>query len=475
LTKYFTFSYFSSEISGESMPYEAEQGRIKLALSGDIMPSRRLAVFREPAFLSLREVLRGADACFANLESMVVRYGEGSPAVRTGTHMVTEPELLEDLKWFGFNMLGCANSHSLNFGEEGLRLQNRYLDAAGIVHAGTGDNLRQAGSPAYLDTPNGRVALIAATAHLPNPNNRATNQRVDFPGKPGVNALGSETTFFVDAEAFAALKRLGASLGLDSQRQRVVEHGFHAPSEIGASNDVEYAYRGDRYRLGDTFDIRTTCDKRDLEENIRQIREARRQADCVVVSLHNQDMIGRSWLTGRRRVEIVEPPDFVVEFAHRCIDEGTDIVVGHGPHLLMGIELYLGRPIFYSLGNLILQNETLRRVPGHAFERFGLDPYATPSDFFDARTANETKGHPATPEFWQSVVAVCAFENRALKEIELHPVDLGFGRPRSQRGRPLIADEALGKTILDRLARLSERYGTRIEWGNLRGVIRSVQ
>jgi poly-gamma-glutamate synthesis protein (capsule biosynthesis protein) len=290
-----------------------------------------------------------------------------------------------------------------------------------------------------------------------------------------VNTLGSETTFFVDAEAFAALKRLGASLGLDSQRQRVVEHGFHAPSEIGASNDVEYAYRGDRYRLGDTFDIRTTCDKRDLEENIRQIREARRQADCVVVSLHNQDMIGRSWLTGRRRVEIVEPPDFVVEFAHRCIDEGTDIVVGHGPHLLMGIELYLGRPIFYSLGNLILQNETLRRVPGHAFERFGLDPYATPSDFFDARTANETKGHPATPEFWQSVVAVCAFENRALKEIELHPVDLGFGRPRSQRGRPLIADEALGKTILDRLARLSERYGTRIEWGNLRGVIRSVQ
>ena len=34
------------------------------------MPSRRLAVFREPKFLELREVLKGADACFANLESM---------------------------------------------------------------------------------------------------------------------------------------------------------------------------------------------------------------------------------------------------------------------------------------------------------------------------------------------------------------------------------------------------------------------
>jgi hypothetical protein len=92
------------------MLYQAEQGRISLALCGDIMPSRRLAVFREPEFLALRDLLRGADGCFANLESMVLRYGEGTPAIRTGTHMVTEPELLDDLKWFGFNLLSCANS-----------------------------------------------------------------------------------------------------------------------------------------------------------------------------------------------------------------------------------------------------------------------------------------------------------------------------------------------------------------------------
>jgi hypothetical protein len=49
-----------------SMLYDAEHGRINIALCGDIMPSRRLAVFSEPNFLGLR----GADACFANLESM---------------------------------------------------------------------------------------------------------------------------------------------------------------------------------------------------------------------------------------------------------------------------------------------------------------------------------------------------------------------------------------------------------------------
>jgi Bacterial capsule synthesis protein PGA_cap len=149
--------------------------------------------------------------------------------------MVTEPELLEDLKWLGFNMLSCANSHSLNFGEAGLLLQNQYLDAAGIAHAGTGENLRQASSSAYLDTPNGRVALIAATAHLPSEQNRAAHQRFDFPGKPGVNPLGFETTFVVDRESFAALRQLGASLGFDRQRQRVADHGFHTEGEIGAA------------------------------------------------------------------------------------------------------------------------------------------------------------------------------------------------------------------------------------------------
>ncbi|HEY7166647.1 MAG TPA: CapA family protein [Candidatus Binatia bacterium] len=453
------------------MIYEAEQGNATIALCGDIMPSRRLAVFREPEFLALREILRDADARFANLESLVVRYGEGTPAIRTGTHMVTEPTLLDDLKWFGFNMLSCANSHSLNFGETGLLLQNQYLDQAGIVHAGTGGNLRQASSPAYLDTPNGRIALIAATSHLPSEQNRAANQRVDFPGKPGVNPLGFETTFVIDREAFTALRRLGASLGFDRQRQRVADHGFHTDAEIGAATEAEYKFRGDRYQLGQAFEIKTSCNEDDLQENLRQIREARRQADWVIFSLHNQDLIGRSWLTAQKRTEITVQPDFVRDFARRCIEEGADVFAGHGPHILMGIEIYREKPIFYSLGNLIMQNETLRRVPGYPFDRFGLDPRSTPSDFFDSRTAGGKKGHPASAEFWQSMVAVCRFERRKLTSIELHPVDLGHGLPRPQRGRPILADKQLAATILERVAAMSETFGTHVEQRNARGLI----
>src|ERR1043166_952444 len=454
------------------MLYQAEQGNARIALCGDIMPSRRLAVFREPEFLALREILQGADACFANLERMVIRYGEGAPAIRTGTHMVTEPALLEDLKWFGFNLLCCANSHSLNFGESGLLLQNHYLDRAGIVHAGTGENLRQASSPAYLDTPNGRIALIAATSHLPSEQNRAANQRVDFAGKPGVNPLGFETSFVIDRESMIALRRLGASLGFDRQRQRVADHGFHTDSEIGAVSETEYKFRGDRYQLGESFDIRTTCNEDDLQENLRQIREARRQADWVIFSLHNQDLIGRSWLSAQKRTEVTVQPDFVREFAHRCIDEGADLFAGHGPHILMGIEIYRDKPIFYSLGNLIMQNETLRHVPSYPFDRFGLDPRSTPADFFDHRTDEGKKGHTASVEFWPSVVALCRFESGQLAAVELVPVDLGFGRPRAQRGRPMLADQKLATLILDRIAGLSESFGTRVEQRKGRGLIK---
>src|SRR5580765_6775410 len=88
---------------------------------------------------------------------------------------------------------------------------------------------------------------------------------------------------------------------------------------------------------------------------------------------------------------------------------GTDIFATHGPHILMGIEIYHGKPIFYSLGNLIMQNDTLRHVPAYPFDRFGLDPRSTPSEFFDHRTTNGTKGHPASPEFWQSMAVLCRF------------------------------------------------------------------
>ncbi len=444
------------------MLYESEAGDITLALTGDSMLSRRLAIFKEERYLRLCRLLRDADVAFTNLESTVHAHGEGTPAISVGTYMTTEPELLEDLKWMGINLVSAANNHAFDWTEEGVMLTVRYLDAAGLAHAGTGGNLREATRPAYLDTPKGRVALIAANSMF-DPPFRATHQRVDVCGKPGMNVVGFEKSYVVDRQTFEELRRAGAGLGFDAERQRQRNFGFFSASEVGGSTETAYAFLGSRFVLGDGFRVHTAVNEHDAAENLRQVREARRQADWVIFSMHYHEMGGKALYTATRRTELEEPPEFVVDFAHRCIDEGVDVFVGHGPHVALGLEIYKGKPVFYSLGDFILQNETVQVFPSHAYDRFRLDPMSTPADFLDTRSDQNRKAHPGDPLFWEAFVPVCRFGGGALKEIQLYPVDAGHGRPRAQRGRPLLADDEISHKILARLARISEHHGTRIE------------
>ena len=126
------------------------------------------------------------------------------------------------------------------------------------------------------------------------------------------------------------------------------------------------------------------------------------------------NLAAASLLTASTRAELEETADFVTKFAHQAIDEGADIFVGHGSHFPMGIEIYKGKPIFYSVGNFVFQNETVGFFPADAYERFDLDLKATPSDFLDARTNGGKKGHPSDPAYWENMFAVCEFNKQKL-------------------------------------------------------------
>jgi poly-gamma-glutamate capsule biosynthesis protein CapA/YwtB (metallophosphatase superfamily) len=451
------------------MIYQAESGDFTVALAGDTMLTRRLRPFRENRFLALRAVLHDADAVFANLEGTVHTWEEGTPGITQGTFMTTEPKLLDDLKWLGVNLVCCANNHAYDYGEGGVLANIKHLDAAGIAHAGTGRNLAEARAPAYFDTPNGRVALIAATATF-RPWNQAGEQRPDLRGRPGINPLGFQTTCHVDAAAFDQLKRISLELGFEKGHERARKH-FYSDKEIPDAKAAELSLLGNRYVLGEGFAIETKANERDLQDNLRWIREARRQADWLVVSVHCHEFGGASLLTASSRAELQETADFVTRFAHQAIDEGADVFVGHGSHFPMGIEIYQGKPIFYSVGNYIFQNDTVGFFPADAYERFDLDLRATPSDFLDARTAGGKKGHPSEPAYWENMFAVCEFSGGQLKEIRIYPIDQGFGRPRPQRGRPLLAEGEVAERVIDRVTRLSQRYGTKISRRDDMGVI----
>ena len=443
------------------MLYDAESGDLDVALTGDLMLTRKISAAHEPRFLAVRDLLTKADVSFANLEGSVRNWSEGTPGITVGTYMTMPPELLEEVKWLGIKIVSCANNHAYDYGEAGLLATTRHLDAAGIPHSGSGRNLAEARAPAYLDTSHGRIALVSMTATY-RPWNRASAQRPDMIGRPGINPFGFATSYTVDRAAMGELRRIAKSLGLQKAMERDRRH-FYSDRDLGATDAIEeISLFGQRFIAGGTFAVNTAPNTDDWNGNLQAIREARRQADWVIVSFHSHEFGGRSVLSAETRADLEEPAEFAREFAREAIDAGADMFVGHGSHTLLGIELYKERPIFYSLGNLIFMNETVPFLPSDAYERFGLGPDATPADFFSARTDDDKKGHPANPKYWQGAIAVCRFKAHKIAEIRLHPVDLGHGTARAQRGRPMLAGDAVSEQIFERLQRLSSAYGTKI-------------
>jgi poly-gamma-glutamate synthesis protein (capsule biosynthesis protein) len=282
--------------------------------------------------------------------------------------------------------------------------------------------------------------------------------------------LRHSLSYVVDERGLQELRRLGAALGFDAARQRRENLG-DARSRIGAHAAGEYGFGAMRFEKGEVFGVRTSANKRDVEENLQQIKEARRMSDWVVVSLHCHEVGGEKLLTAAHRSEIDEMADFAVDFAHRCIDAGADVFVAHGPQEPFGIEIYHERPIFYSLGTTIFELETPQYLAEEAYTRYGLGGDAGPADFADVRYQNDRVGHPADPNYWKQVVAKCEFKDQKRARVDLYPLDLGFGKPRWQRGRPLLAEEKLGHEIIDKVAQLSRRRGTDVKYQDGRGVI----
>jgi poly-gamma-glutamate synthesis protein (capsule biosynthesis protein) len=65
----------------------------------------------------------------------------------------------------------------------------------------------------------------------------------------------------------------------------------------------------------------------------------------------------------------------------------------------------------------------------------------------------------------------CHFAGGKLAEIRIHPIDQGFGRPRGQRGRPVLAAAAIAERVIERVARLSKPYGVDVQQRDTIGVV----
>jgi poly-gamma-glutamate capsule biosynthesis protein CapA/YwtB (metallophosphatase superfamily) len=90
----------------------------------------------------------------------------------------------------------------------------------------------------------------------------------------------------------------------------------------------------------------------DLDTARRLVAEADKNADIVVVSFHGgAEGTGAQNVPRRTELFFGEKRGNLPLFAHTVIDAGADLVLGHGPHVLRGMEIYKDRLIAYSLGN----------------------------------------------------------------------------------------------------------------------------
>jgi len=147
----------------------------------------------------------------------------------------------------------------------------------------------------------------------------------------------------------------------------------------------------------------------DRESLRHDIMRARGEADILLVSFH--------WGEELKTV----PKPYQVDLAHLAIDAGADVVLGHHPHVPQPIEIYRGKPIFYSLGN-------------YAFGTF--------SDNVSF-----------------SFVAEVLFQGNTPVRVNVHPINVCN---REVMFRPRLATGKLAQNIVAHLQGISEPFGTRI-------------
>ena len=454
----------------------SEERGFTLAAAGDSILTRSVLpeAGRRDGFEAVVETLRRADVTATNLETVLcddTAYATPPRPVGDqfqylglgpGTTIRSAPSLVDELAAMGVDLFGAASNHSYDFGRAGVESTMRELRRRDLAFAGIGRSLSTARAPGYATTPAGRVGLVAATTSVA-PGSEAGAASSLLPGRPGVSPLHVEWTYKATEDRVEQLRDVAEAVGIED-----VKGTWTSREDAHATDRYEFMHM--RFEsVDDEADegIELSLYEPDREAILAQVREANSAADWVVMSLHAHQGPG-----GTRNVP--ESPAFLVDFARDCVDAGADAFVGTGPHVLRGVEVYDGKPIFHSLGNFFCQFETLDRLPAQSFEYYGVEDDGRPSAVFDAMyyEDGEPTGNLAYPEYWRTVVPTCHFDEEGrVERIELLPCSLGRTRERSRRGTPLRADDETADRIFEQLAGLSEPFDTEIEREGGVGVI----
>ena len=366
-----------------------EPGDIVVTAVGDMIFNQQISRLADPDRQGLFRIMQEADIGYGNLEFSI----NDRPELQRPFYNFRAPrEFAWEVAAIGINMVSLSNNHSLDFGPEGLRECLRALDLTSIAHAGAG------------------ATLAAART-------------------PGTKRVQSRTTRF--------------SL-LSYMRYWTARYRSADPSEPSLATIDPAVILVDR-------DGKVEPVEGPLEEDVKAMEDdiilARRRTDVLMVALHNHDV-------SHHRVYGIQEKTPVNDHImyRRAIDAGADMVLGTGPHVLRGIEIYKGKPIFYSLSDFIYQYRTPDKIPIDLIHQRDTEvERPTNVSVWDRRD---------TPQTMEGILVRMTVNQDKLRRIQLIPVVIDDEGP--LYGVPRLVSDAKAREKFELLQRLSEPYGTKI-------------
>jgi poly-gamma-glutamate synthesis protein (capsule biosynthesis protein) len=371
-----------------------EVGDIIVTAVGDMIFNQPITQLAEPERAGLFRIMQEADIAYGNMEFSL---NDRPDLQRPFYNFRAGREFRWELARTGINLVSVANNHALDFGPEGLKECLQTLDHTNITYAGAGNTLAEARKPGRLEIAGHKTsfALLSYMRYW------TAKYRSKDPNGP-------------------SLATIDPAVILTAQNGQVVKAEGPLESDVLAMED--------------------------------DILLARRRSDVLMVSLHNHDV------THHRAYGIQDttPPNEQVMF-HRAIEAGAQLVLGTGPHVLRGIEIYKGKPIFYSLSDFIYQYRTPDRISVYLIHQRDIEMSA-PFDVsvWDRRDSREVM---------ESVLVRMTLNQGKLKRIQLLPVTIDDEGP--LYGVPRLASTKRAGEIIALMQKLSAPYGTKIrgkEW-----------
>jgi poly-gamma-glutamate capsule biosynthesis protein CapA/YwtB (metallophosphatase superfamily) len=366
-----------------------EPGDVIITAVGDMIFNEQISNLPEPYHKQLFRIMQEADVAYGNLEFSL----NDHPELQRPFYNFRAPiEFRWEAAAIGINLVSMANNHALDFGPEGLKECLRALDLTQITHAGAGLTLAEAHEPGTMDVQSQKTkfALLSYMRYW------TQKYRCADPAGP-------------------CLSTINPAVILTARNGKVEEVEGPLASDIAAMED--------------------------------DVVLARRHNDVLIVSLHNHD-VSHHRVYG---IQDTTPPTEEIMF-RKAIDAGADMVIGTGPHVLRGIEIYKGKPIFYSLADFIYQYRTPDRIPVDLIHQRDTE-LARPTNVsvWDRRDP---------PQVMEGLLVRMTLNAEKLKRIELIPVSIDDEGP--LYGVPRFASAARCKEIIERVERVSKPYNTTI-------------